>query len=181
MRDFFHPAFQSHPYRASSSSTWLVFLLFNFCKPSFRYTKSASICSDCTLCLIKAHSSLSSSIIKFYSWHNSLPCLSDHQSAFLQFWESAKYQYLYCSRNTFTSTIIIYSTVSRPTSRRVSFNVIYSISHLHRIYYSSLARIIQPILSVRKWMLIKATRKSCGFSLQMFKFIADSGDTLNIV
>ena len=30
-------------------------------------------------------------------------------------------------------------------------------------------------------MLIKATRKSRGFSLQMFKFIADSGDTLNIV
>ncbi len=30
-------------------------------------------------------------------------------------------------------------------------------------------------------MLIKATRKSRGFSLQMFKFIADPGDTLNIV
>ena len=30
-------------------------------------------------------------------------------------------------------------------------------------------------------MLIKATRKSRGFSLQMFKFIADPGDTLNVV
>ena len=38
---------------------------FNFCKPSFPVLqKSASICSDCTLRLIKAHSSLSSSIIK---------------------------------------------------------------------------------------------------------------------
>ena len=41
-----------------------------------------------------------------------------------------------------------------PHFSAASFSVIYSISHLHRIYYSSLARTIQPsILSVWKWTL----------------------------
>ena len=57
----FLPAFQSHPYQASSHpAPQADTLVFKFCKPSFRYYKKISLCflGLYAMLLIKAHSSI---------------------------------------------------------------------------------------------------------------------------
>ena len=82
------------------------------CKPSFPVLqKSASICSDCTLRLIKAHSSLSSSIIKilFMAQFLSLFCPTINR-LLRSFWEKPNTSHFHSAGDTPSGAIIIYPT-----------------------------------------------------------------------